>query len=632
MVISSYNILKFIFQWSSDDYTDDEKEKSAVQALAFIQMIDCVLSGINGSIQDSLELPKVGVWMRLVKDITSEAIKWHWFEDLAISGLRCVLACWKCLKYSKDSNKAEKDSLAIDMLITINENLDSLSMTGVRIFMLCISDLLTCSENLIRKMISKFLGVDSHLVRLAIEGYNTEVLQDLLNLCHSIFGQKNVLVLQDMYAVLLERYEVALVNLISSKPFLDKNNYCKKNMSSNTAKNTIMFVLAALSNLATNKGSLLSVWALEPSLFNLLSQHSGLHNSTLAMSYPAIHHSILRMLLLHSSAHHFYQSSSSLLGSLSTSPTSENLSVLMTSLANLMTWSPSSQTVKSLALRTLHTILVMLKPNASAFTDKDIFDMVFRACVKLMSSSQLFLKDCLRIFILLVEDYPIRENHLKVISFVVTQAFMIGDEAVRQLALKILSKIPLELQLNKLDKTLLIKYNLYNDQDGQSLSKCLSKSYSAEDISAADVKEYLLYLSGDEKNVSWLALPDMTDGHHEYSPTTEIKYTILSWLTAQFCVLNKLKSPIGKPQETLGHIDVACKRLAAKSAETINIRQGKAMVKLILFLEKSMANAGDGSISALPKANKSASMFFYANKKTCQVENICLSYFYILLY
>ena len=486
--------------------------------------------------------------MRLVQDITLEAIQWNWFEDMAISGLRCVLACWKCFKYVPNVDKEGKDEAVIDMMIKINENADKLSNSGIRVFILCLSDLLVCKEDQIRKIIANFLGPDSQLIKLSIEGYNTDILQDVLNLCHAIFSQKNVLVLQDMYAVLLERYETALVRLISAKPFLEKNNFNQK-LNTVTAKNTIMFVLAALSNLATNKGSLLSVWALEPSLFNLLSQHSGLHNSSLAMAHPAIHHSILRMLLLHSSAHHFYQSSSSLLGSLGNSPTSENLSILMTSLANLMTWSPSSQTVKSLALRSLHAILVMLKPNASAFTDKDLFDLVFKACVRLISSSQLFLKDCLRIFMLVIEDYPIRDNVKKVISYVVTQAFIIGDEPVRQLALKILAKIPLELQLQKLEKPLLVKYNLDNDQDGQCLTNCLSKAYSPEDISAAEVKEYLLYLSGDEKSVSWLALPDISEeggGHLEYSPTTEIKYTILSWLTAQFCVLNKLKSPIGR--------------------------------------------------------------------------------------
>ena len=43
--------------------------------------------------------------------------------------------------------------------------------------------------------------------------------------------------------------------------------------------------------------------------------------------------------------------------------------------------------------------------------------------------------------------------------------------------------------------------------------------------------------------------------------TAELESICLAWVSAQFCVLNKLKSPIGKPQETLGHVDVACRQV-----------------------------------------------------------------------
>ena len=42
------------------------------------------------------------------------------------------------------------------------------------------------------------------------------------------------------------------------------------------------------------------------------------------------------------------------------------------------------------------------------------------------------------------------------------------------------------------------------------------------------------------------------------------------------------------------------------------------MIQLVHYLEKSMVNAWDGCVSGLPGANKSSSLFFYANKKTCQ--------------
>ena len=55
------------------------------------------------------------------------------------------------------------------------------------------------------------------------------------------------------------------------------------------------------------------------------------------------------------------------------------------------------------------------------------------------------------------------------------------------------------------------------------------------------------------------------------------------------------------------------------STESLNAAQARGLIALVNYLEKSMVNAWDGSISSLPAANKSASLFFYANKKTCQV-------------
>ena len=46
-------------------------------------------------------------------------------------------------------------------------------------------------------------------------------------------------------------------------------------LNKTSAKKVVLFVLAALGNLATAKGSVLSMWALDPSIFNLLQQHSG---------------------------------------------------------------------------------------------------------------------------------------------------------------------------------------------------------------------------------------------------------------------------------------------------------------------------------------------------------------------
>jgi hypothetical protein len=49
-------------------------------------------------------------------------------------------------------------------------------------------------------------------------------------------------------------------------------------------------VLACLGKLATTAGSVLSMWALDPSIFLLLSNHCGLESPALARDHPSLHH------------------------------------------------------------------------------------------------------------------------------------------------------------------------------------------------------------------------------------------------------------------------------------------------------------------------------------------------------
>ena len=130
----------------------------------------------------------------------------------------------------------------------------------------------------------------------------------MFNLLHNLLSLKHVLILQKVYRLLLERFETAIITLSGGgvKPFLDANNRTEKTTKL-TAKKTVLFVLAAISNIATAKGSVLSMWALEPSIFIVLCDHAGLADAGVAVGHPAVHHAMLRLLLLHSSAHTFYQ-------------------------------------------------------------------------------------------------------------------------------------------------------------------------------------------------------------------------------------------------------------------------------------------------------------------------------------
>ena len=104
--------------------------------------------------------------------------------------------------------------------------------------------------------------------------------------------------MQEVYSHLTEIYESALISLADVDPFLKKTimndkstiqneriesktaftnvSQLHKNLLKREAEILIHFTLNCLSDLINAKGSVLSMWALDPSLFTLLVNHSGL--------------------------------------------------------------------------------------------------------------------------------------------------------------------------------------------------------------------------------------------------------------------------------------------------------------------------------------------------------------------
>lgn len=102
---------------------------------------------------------------------------------------------------------------------------------------------------------------------------------------------------------------------------------------------------------------------------------------------------------------------------------------------------------------------------------------------------------------------------------------------------------------------------------------------------------------------------------------------------AQHCVLNKLRTPLGKPQETFTTIEGALKTLAREisySSETYkkensgldNLLHEQTRVRLFLefleHLERIIHNAADGCAVALLPLAKPVRTFFHTNRLTCK--------------
>lgn len=100
---------------------------------------------------------------------------------------------------------------------------------------------------------------------------------------------------------------------------------------------------------------------------------------------------------------------------------------------------------------------------------------------------------------------------------------------------------------------------------------------------------------------------------------------------AEYCVKNKLRTSLGKPQETFVKIEEIIKNYARmltsktkdESSESTNKlilkhKHAKFLLGFLEYLEKSIYNAAEGTAFALPQHEKAAKNFFKLNMPTCQ--------------
>lgn len=102
---------------------------------------------------------------------------------------------------------------------------------------------------------------------------------------------------------------------------------------------------------------------------------------------------------------------------------------------------------------------------------------------------------------------------------------------------------------------------------------------------------------------------------------------------AQHCILNKLRTPLGKPQETFTTIEGALKTLAREISYSLETQKKEKIsldslllehtrvrlfVEFLEHLERVIYNAADGCAVALLPHSKPVRTFFHTNRSTCK--------------
>ena len=429
------------YKWADELVEKDEKARSHRQLLAFLQMVESVLTGVGGvgnlalARLDGLSLPKLGLWVELIVGATTSALKWHWTEDLALTGGRCLLAGLKVVEGLGLARIEEREDLITTYMVEVTSYSRRLCNEGLRTLCGLLAKLQGGQPHNSQQLADAVLAPGGILPRLAIHTTCPGLHTATVTLVQSLLESKSVAVLTQVWQLVTGLGEEAVASLTLSP------GACLTTM---TARKQLAWVLACLSRLATTAGSVLFMWALDPSIFVLLSQHCGLSSPVMANQHPSMHYAVLFLLTQHSSAHSHFLSSSSLLSSLpsSTSPTATHLSSFLASLAHLMGWDMASHKVRLLSVTSLCSVLNAIKGSADMLSNSSELSSLLATSLDTAYSCPQLRPAILNLLGVLLEHFPPPATSQHGVTALLLHIARSGDPGQAATARKLLAFMP----------------------------------------------------------------------------------------------------------------------------------------------------------------------------------------------
>ncbi|XP_072224935.1 serine/threonine-protein kinase SMG1 isoform X3 [Leuresthes tenuis] len=522
--------------------------------------------------------------------------------------------------------------------------------------------------------VEKLLAPDSQLLSLRFHP-EKEVMSAVHGVYQALLSLKNIPTLEAAYKMVLGEMACALSSLMESLDLTGRNlapdkpcpniqhpAFASLTLPLEKAQFTLIFNLSTLTTIGNTKNSLIGMWALSPTVFALLSHNLTLVHSELAVYYPAIQYAVLYSLYSHCTRHDHFISSSLSSSSPSlfdgavistvTTATKKHFSTLLSLLGGLLSKEQLYPDARKLLLTWAQEIsLLMMKTDTySPLFSLPSFSKFCRGLLDnaLHEDQSVCLQTCHSLQVL---SSSLSTELLQRCVDVCRVQLVHSAVRVRQAYAKLLRTIPLDVALSNhshseiRDISLAIRHHM---------SRGPSSTFHPQDFS--DLISFILYgvLHRGGKD-PWLERLyhscqrlEKRDGRGSVDgsrpdvvPRALLKTEVVLWQwavweAAQFTVLSKLRTPLGRAQDTFQTIEGMIRSLAAHSmnpeqdlgawAGTGSDGDGhhSNQLRLTLLLqylenlEKLMYNAYEGCANALTAPPKGIKTFFYTNRQTCQ--------------
>ncbi|KAG5339618.1 SMG1 kinase, partial [Acromyrmex charruanus] len=531
------------------------------------------------------------------------------------------------------------------------------------------------SANLPLELVHTLLGKNSMLLKLRFR--NSITIQNAsLSVYHSLLSLKNIPLLQESYRYILADLEIAYKLILSDIDILVADNPLNDlQYTKSDVEIVVTFILRALSDIANASNSIIGMWALKPSILELLAVRLKPYDTALSTASPFLQYNILYLLYAHCSRYNHFVSSSSLItgttasrpmdmfpGTLdvpTTSPASGHLSIILNLIAKtynkntpactlllLSTWLQEIciQSEKYIGIlsetQECQSIIASLI-NCGATTNDDVASAACNLFEMLMTAKDVVWK---------------QETYLSIVDLA-TLHLTSCNKTIREKYGALLMCMPINIVLSKLNKQHLFSDTkkvreivTYSTESLILAQRLHMRSNNNGELLAQHFKTYMAFLlqehyldaSGLSEifTLCWPAVPENGTTARMYDLALANCSFLFFWSgfeAAQHCVLNKLRTSLGKPQETFTSIESALKILAREiSCHNLDVvkKQGlesqeldrilhehtrvRLFIEFLEHLERVIHNAADGCAMALLPLSKPVRTFFHTNKSTCK--------------